>query len=292
MIHAKTVLLICGVLLATAMQAQDLVGNRFLEINPETVSAACGDADGTQWVNPFSVWLNPAGEAQQAAAFLHKTWIQEERILGFGYSLPLRHLDLTALLYTSSIEDILLQTGPDPQPEGTITAHDLVASVTMARQFWPRLRLGISGKYIVEKIYNETADGLAVDLGFQYELPWLSLSGAVSNLGKVSSLETERSELPRTVRLSAGSTLDLGTLDLRLMCSLAHVRDADVLVSLGSELTLKRTVSFRTGYIFGHDTRSYSIGAGFRLRQWRCDYGYIPLDKIGDTQQFTITYSF
>jgi hypothetical protein len=287
-----TVLLLIYLLLTNSLQAQENVGNRFLEINPETVSAACGDADGTRWENPFSVWLNPAGAAEGDAAFLSKNWIEGERIVGFGYSTPLPGVDLTALAYASSIGDLWSRSGPEPEPDGSFTAHDLVLSLTLAREVLPHLRFGITGKYINEKIYDETADGLAVDLGIQYDLPWVAMSGSVSNLGRVNSLETERSALPRTIRLNAGTTLDFDTIDLRVMTSFASVTESDPTFSVGSELTFKRSVSLRSGYLFNHDTRSFSLGAGFRLRQWRCDYAYIPFEKFGDTQQFTITYSF
>ena len=300
MIQKRTaIVLLLGVLLTGNLQAQENVGNRFLEINPETVSAACGDADGTRWENPFSVWLNPAGRAERDVAFLNKHWIEGERILGFGYAQPeltifnpLLKFDLTALVYTSSIGDLLSRSGPEPEPEGTGTAHDLVLSMTVAKELLPGLRVGITGKYISEKIYNETADGMAVDLGLQYDLPWLSMSSSINNLGRVNSMETERSALPRTIRVNAGTTLDFDTIDLRLMTSFASVTDFDPTFSVGSELTFKRSVSLRSGYLFNHDTRSFSLGAGFRLRQWRCDYAYIPFEKFGDTQQFTITYSF
>jgi len=294
-----TAVLALGLLLTGNLQAQENVGNRFLEINPETVSAACGDADGTRWENPFSVWLNPAGKAERDAAFLSKNWIEGERILGFGYAQPDIAIfnqsvifDLTALVYSASLGDFLLQTDPDPEAEGSFTAHDLVLSLTVAKELLPQLRVGITGKYISEKIYDETADGMAVDLGLQYDLPWLSVSTSYSNLGRVNSLETERSVLPRTIRMNAGTTLDFDTIDLRLMTSFTSVTDSDPTFSIGSELTFKRSVSLRSGYLFNHDSRSFSLGAGFRLRQWRCDYAYIPFEKLGDTQQFTITYSF
>jgi len=287
-----TLLLLAGLTAASSLQAESAVGTRVVEINPETVSAACGDADGTQWINPFSVWLNPAGNVRREAAFLHKTWIEGDKIYGVGYSTSLPLVDLTTLVYTASVIDIPLQTDSDPEAEGVFTAHDLVISLTASRPLTRQLRLGLTGKYVYEKIYDEYAQGLAADFGFQYGLPWLDLSGSIANLGSMTALENEASDLPLTIRLSAGSTFDLGTVSLRLASGLVKVKAADPTCSLGGELTLKRLISFRGGYIFGHDTRSFSLGAGFQLRRWGCDYSYIPLKQLGDTSQFTITYTF
>jgi hypothetical protein len=89
-------------------------------------------------------------------------------------------------LKSVSIGDIKETTDDKPDGTGNTFAPAFQTwSLSYARSFTDRIVVGCNAKYIREQILNEIANGIAFDLGLQYEsgFPGLRIGFAIQNIG-------------------------------------------------------------------------------------------------------------
>ncbi len=216
------------------------------------------------------------------------------------------------------------------QPEGTgefYSASDLALSATYGIALTDRFSAGLTGKYIRERLWNETASTFALDLGVLYrtKLPGLFLAASITNFGGDlrlegrdllrpfdddpgnfsndqlnARLETDSYSLPLHFRFGLGYELELGDLHrFTLATDLLHPSDNSEAVNLGGEYTFWDTFSLRGGMValFESDrTGGTSFGAGVRRRLLggiglAADYTYARWGVLNDTHRLTLSIS-
>ncbi|MBC7188430.1 MAG: PorV/PorQ family protein [Calditrichaeota bacterium] len=307
---------------------------QFLKLGAGARAAALGDAFVAFSGDVSSLYWNPAG----AAAVQHRTLQVSYNDLyldlhyGFvGYIEPLGPYGALGVhacyLHAGDIEITTLQ-----QPNGTgefYGVHSLALGLSYARALTDRLAVGITGKFVQEGIYNETAHALAFDGGMQFAtgLFGTTLGVCLSNFGgKLQmygedllvdvtpvpgegtggqyQLRTERWPLPAAIRLGAMSELVgpagqlLARADHKLLvgADLVDANDAPIRANFGAEYLWRQTLAFRLGYHYGYDTPRLSLGGGllYRLSTWtlQFDYAYVDHKDLGGTNRFTMGVAF
>ena len=63
------------------------------------------------------------------------------------------------------------------------------------------MSIGITGKYLFQKIYVDEANGLAFDFGTNYSKDNVSVAFVIANIGSVDDLKNESTKVPTLVRL-------------------------------------------------------------------------------------------
>ncbi len=194
------------------------------------------------------------------------------------------------LLYTDAGE-IEQRTVPSPTPISTFSAHELIAGISYARMIRPGLSVGITGKFLYEKIYIEEAIGWAVDIGFHYTI-WEKgprVGGVLQNLGKTNPLREEAIELPMTGRLGVSYAHDFLSGTWILAVDGVKEKDFPFHVHTGIEYTWNQIVSLRCGYQTGYDTRDFTAGLGVVYGRYRLGYSYMPISLgLGDSHRFSV----
>ena len=78
-------------------------------------------------------------------------------------------------------EDMEITTEEEPNGTGRyFDAGDFALELSYARYFTDRFSVGLTVKYIYQKIWNESASGVAFDIGTQYRLDFQNLTIAMS----------------------------------------------------------------------------------------------------------------
>jgi hypothetical protein len=155
--------------------------------------------------------------------------------------------------------------------------------------------VGITGKFLYQKIYVDEATGFAADIGAIWETPVenLTFGGTVANLGSMNKLRDEQTTLPALIRLGPGYTMALPGGGLVLVGALEYMRilpEKKNYVNAGGELAFNGLLAARAGYQFGADARGLSAGLGLHYGIFSLDYAFARIaSDLGDGHTFSIS---
>ncbi|MBI9071092.1 MAG: PorV/PorQ family protein [Melioribacteraceae bacterium] len=210
-------------------------------------------------------------------------------------------------------------------PEGTgvlFSAKSIAINLSYSRMLTDRFMIGFTGKYVEENIYNSSASGMAVDIGFLYETPFpgLRLGMNISNFGtkmqmsgddllvKVdidqtingnndqinSRIETGRYDLPLLFRFGLSYELiNNENSKVIIAADALHPNDNAESVNVGTEFRYKNLLAFRAGYrsLFLKDSEEgLTLGGGLLLESYgiRLDYAYESFGNFNSIQKYTL----
>jgi len=324
---AATVLSPGGVLAQNANLGTS--GAQFLQIPAGAREAAMGGATAGHVRNAAALFWNPAGIAQVPSNdlfFAHTTWWAT--------------IDLNHAAYVHTFEDIgsvgafMTVLSMDPmevttelEPDGTgeqFDSQDLMLGVSYARWLTEDFAVGVSVKYVNQRIWNEVAAGIAFDVGTQFRLGLrdLTLAMSMTNFGpdlqydgddlnvkydasseypmnrlSPASLATEEYSLPLYFQVGVAMTVvETDAFSALLAADFAHPNDNQERVNIGAELTVVKYVALRAGYRVGYDVESLTLGAGVQIplggTALQFDYAYALHDLLPDIHRISIGFGF
>ncbi len=257
----------------------------------EAMSALADGAMATHY-NPAGVFSRNVSSAQ--ILLMHKEWIQDVRSEFLGASISLSEASALGIsINTTTVSDIEIRTRPGT-PEGTFTSRDYSLGATYARSVSDELKIGITGKFLFEKIYVDEATGYAIDFGAQYVTPIenLNVGLSVQNLGSLSEMRTEKLKLPSLVRLGPAYTFSVEdiTSNITLASDFLYIfPEKKSYLGVGGEVLFNGTVAARVGYQLGSNARGMSAGVGIRHGMFAVDYAFLPLTSdMGSGHTFSL----
>lgn len=278
-------------------------GMAFLKLGVSGRAVSMGDAMSASASGAVATYYNPAGvlgPENGSAQFLlmHREWIQDIRSQFLGVSVQID--DENALGFsvnTATVADILIYTRPGIA-EGTFTSRDYGLAASYARSFSDDLQIGITGKFLFEKIFVDEASGFAFDFGAQYRTPIenLRVGFSLANLGSVNALRNEKITLPSLVRIGPAYTLSIERMTSRLTVAsdfLYIFPEKKSYLNAGAELLFNEIVAVRIGLQARSSTRGFTSGLGVHHDMFEVDYAFAPLSEdLGSAHTFSVTVTF
>lgn len=266
------------------------VGARSLGMGEAAVAAA-NDPSTTHY-NPAALLLSP----NPRLLIMHKEWTQGTQTEFLAASFSLESFTLGAFLNATSVPDVEIRQRPGPA-EGAFTARNAAIGASAAYSIDEQISVGLSMKYLYEKIYVDEADGLGFDVGALYRSPWdVTFGFSLTNVGSMAELRSESSKLPTTLRIGAARSEMLESIDGNLMLAadlVSILPEKNTHLHLGAEFTYDETFSLRAGYISGFETRNFTTGAGLRYGFVTVDYAFVPFRlDFGTTHTFSLMVDF
>ncbi len=284
--------------LPLCVSAQDAgrAGLAFLKIGAGSRAAAMGEAQVALANDAHAIYWNPAGLALARDAQLavtHLEWLENINhnfaavtFRGFGGTLGLA-------ITTQTIPGIELRDKPTAEPLGTFDARDVALALAYGKKWNENLAVGLTLKALYEKIYLNSANGVAVDLGVNWQSPIskLRIGLAAQNLGSMSALIDEKIKLPSAVRFGGAYQLfksENGN-GATLVADQITYLEGGSYASAGAEWSLRGALALRAGYQFGRENRGLAAGLGASLGKYQLDYGFASFQNdLGQTQSFSI----
>jgi len=257
----------------------------------EAFTAVANDASATYW--------NPAGIAvldRSEFLFMHNKWFQDisHNYAAFTFSNGSHKFGLSYM--SSTISGIERRTSPSSEPLGEFDTHDIMAGLSYARTWNNNLQYGLTLKYIYEKIYLESAYGVAVDLGIIYHTPvkHITIGAVIANIGKTSAFKNEEIKLPTTVKMGLAYELPIRLYGNALIAAdILKVLDGAFYTNIGLEYDVKKMIALRFGYLAGYDERTFQGGFGLSFSHYRLDYGYVPFaSDLGNSHRISLGIIF
>ncbi|RPH37796.1 PorV/PorQ family protein [bacterium] len=300
------IILVLSLLFSSPVLAQiGSSGMAFLKLGVSGRGVSMGDAMSALVEGAAATYYNPAGLLPSSTGsmgtelmFMHKEWIQDSRTEFLGGAMPLGERSaLGVSVVSTTVSDIEVHTRPGPA-EATFTARNFSAGLSYAQAFGTNIRLGVTAKFLYEKILVDEASGYAVDLGAQMRTPVENLTAgiALANLGSMSRLESEKTSLPAMLRVGPAYSFAFAADEYRLNLAVDYLNifpEKHSYVNTGAEFMFGSILAARGGYQFGSEGRGLSAGLGVRYGIVGLDYAYSRLAQdLGNTHTLSLAVTF
>lgn len=324
--------LLFALVIVSTLQAQNpnlgTAGAQFLKIPIGARAVALGGAVTGMSTDATALFWNPAGIAQNhknAAHFSHIPWMTYFNITAMAYTLNLPNrgtLGIHAMAFGMDKMEITTEI----EPNGTgqyFDSQDLVIGLSYARRLMDRFSFGLTIKYIYQRIWNETAAGIAFDIGTHYSIDFRNTAVAMSmrNFGPdihmdgpdLIILNDGNSQFPNRI-LQAGKLTDpyplplnfqfgiatdlfhSGFLKSRLAIDALHLNDNNERLILGLETMIAQRFALRGGYQINNTEERGSVGFGLHQRiddiVLKIDYAYVLRKHLEDTKFISVDLIF
>lgn len=304
-------------------------GAQFLEIPVGARATALGGAFVGLSNDATAVFWNPAGLTninKNSAHFSYMNWFDMFSFNAASLSIDFGEAGTVALgmiVFEMDKQEITTEF----QPNGTgrfYDAQDLALSLSYAKNLTDRFAFGATLKYVRQRIWNESATGVAFDVGTKYRLDFQNLTIAMSmrNFGAdlkfegedllvthdidpnvpqnrltKARLETEEYPLPLTFQVGiAFDILNSDFVDIIGSIDAVHPNDNNERVHVGSEISFFDRVYVRGGYRFNYDDENLTLGAGANLPISRSkiyfDYAFALYDILPSVHRISLGLDF
>ncbi len=283
----------CPTVLAQAGQS----GLSFLKLGVGGRAVAMGEAHAALGTDASALHFNPAllrSLERANLALMHREWIQDVRTEYLAASLPFDRITFGFHLNTTQINDIELRTRPGP-PEATFDAQNFTTGISVAYSLDKDLDVGLTAKFLYEKIFVDEASGFGIDLGAAYRpsAGRLRFGAALTNIGSMGKLQSQSSKLPTALRIGSAYTVPLTTLkgSITLAADGFSVFDeGEVRVNTGGEFDFQETLALRVGYLWNSEGRGLTLGFGARYALVQFDYAFSSLAfDLGDAHILSVS---
>ena len=333
------IIILIAVLCLLPVQADEItkVGTtaaQFLKVGVGARAAGMGESFVAVADDGTSIFWNPAGlAALKKNEFLleHNNWIADISYNFGAIAIPTASSG-TFALFVSALTMGEMKRRTEYEPDGTgefFDATDLALGVSYALNFTQRFSFGINAKFIKQKIWQESANGFAVDLGIIYhtELEGLSLGMTLSNFGDkmkmdgtdlkrfidvdpnidgnnsqiIAVLGTEAYDIPLIFRIGvAYNVIKTDFQRITVAFDAVSPNDYGEYINGGLEYSYSDFFFLRGGYkgIGLSDSEvGFALGAGVNIPfdqsfQMKVDYAYTDFGRLGDVQRITLSAFF
>jgi hypothetical protein len=309
----------------------------FLKVGVGARQAALGSAVTSMNEDATNMFWNPAGVALKdesaQAAFTYNNWIgglSQEAVaasynwtdvgtIGIGFQ-SFGISGITADRDNGYLDPLLQSQVTDMNTTSTYDYQDLLLQATYSRYITDYLTLGVSVKYIHEKIDDVGAGTVGFDLGSVYNIGVLgwSIGARINNLGGDMKFYDYASPIPLTFSIGTSlAPVDQGITRWMLALDIVKPQDGQQYYYAGTELGFNKTFFLRAGWKFNYswfglsgsgidDGTSLrapvqtslergSFGAGVRVPfdtyVINVDYAYTVFSALQDVHRFTISFA-
>jgi len=290
------------------------VGSRAVSMGESNVALSDNGAEAAYW--------NPAGLEYikgQSLMVSHIQWLADIRYDAAAYAYSLGNTGTLALSFSIlGSGDMEVTTVEQQQGTGeTFNTADYMVGISFARAMTDKFRVGGTIKYVRERLENESASAVGIDIGTLYYSgfhslrmgmmirnfgPELRFTGSYYDYDNGVRLEEKKKYMPFHLPMTFGFGLAMDVIssgDHKLVMASEAVHPPDNLerINLGGEYTFKNILSFRSGYCFRHDVQGPSFGLGIKYSfsetgNFQLDYAYTDYGILDMVQRVTLGIDF
>jgi len=284
------------IIFSSAPPATAGTGMTFLTLGVGGRGLGMGEAYSTGSADPAAMHYNPASLSTidvTTVTFMHRSWIQGTNAEYVAGAFSFGRFSLGFSTYWLSIQDVEIRRVPGPAT-GTFTAQDFSMGVSAAYDLSSELSVGLTVKYLYEKILVDDAGGMAFDVGGVYTTgSGIRIGASIANLGSVNALRDVSTSLPKLFRGGISYTTKLDDPDATVTGAaevVSPLGDGGAHLHTGGEAILYGTVAVRAGYQTGYDARGLTLGTGIAHGIVTIDYAFAPTQyDLGSTHTVSLS---
>jgi len=308
---------------------------QFLKIGAGARSLGMGGAAAAMPGDVYSIYWNPGSLSRITnsgeATFTHAAWLADVNYDFAATAMSLEGFGVIGLSITSlRVPEDIVRTEINDQGDGRKwDASDFSMGLTFSRSLTDRFSIGVTAKFIRQTIWNESAQGMAFDVGTIYTTPFndLKIGASISNFGTKMRLDgsdlsfnsvpggiadqgpqnvtsqytTDSYDLPLTFRI--GLSMDLfksNGMRATAAVDATHPNDKDEYVNSGLEFAYDEMIFGRVGYksLFMDDTEeslTWGVGVNFNIStnaSIKVDYAFADYNRLKNVQYLTVSIGY
>jgi hypothetical protein len=273
------------------------IGLSYLKIGVDARAAAMGDAHTSVAKDASATFWNPAGLAgsgNNSIVLMHNSWLQDLNHEFAAIQFVNGTHNIAVSLNMMGVNGIELRDDTASEiPIGETQALNTYLGLSYATQVFGEWQVGAQAKYLYEKYYLFSADGFALDLGLKKENLFQDFSWGlvIQNLGKMSALKDESTQLPLMMRTGVDYLLPFQILENRplIAADVVYVLDDITTLNLGAEIPLASYVDLRLGYVLGRESQNITGGFGLNYGIFHIAYAFVPYSyDLGNSHRFSL----
>ncbi len=271
-------------------------GLSFLKLGVGARSIAMGDAFSSISNDATSVIYNPARlnfGLNNNITIMHNQSVQDLATDFVGAKFILNKFAFGVGLLRTTISDIEIRNIPG-EPLDKFDAQNLSLGVSIGYKLTDNLSVGLSSKFLYEKIYVDEASGFGIDFGTSYTKDNLNFGFVVANLGSLNELRNVSTKLPSLVRFGSGYSFNKDDFSFLISLDGFKVLDGGQFhIHSGGEIGYKDFAFLRAGYQSNYENKGLTTGAGFKYKSINLDYAFVPYsNEFGSSNTFSLGISF
>ena len=297
---------------------------QFLKIGVGARAMGMAGAHVASVNDAYSLYWNPGALPKVdgiSVVAVYTDWFADIRHQFFGFVLPVNDISSIGVQATVLSMDAMRVTTVS-QPHGTgelFEARDLAIGISYGIRLTSYFSFGVTGKYISQEIYNESASTFAFDIGSILDIPYRNFKLGIRfanfggklrmdgrdlireydmnpentlNVGVETTLRTQSWELPVIFQVGVCSDL-IGQNDAfidseknRFTLSIdgIHPLDSPEFAAFGLEYEFNNLIALRMGYRLNRDVEKLYYGVGINVplsgTKFTVDYGLASFDEL------------
>lgn len=271
----------------------------FLKMGVGAEAIAMGESQTAAADDIYATYWNPAGLIglqQSQFGFMHNEWFAGIRHEFAGYAQPLGESSAFALSVSYLSYGTLDRRDDQGATTGTFHPYDLAGIASFATAIQENLTVGVNGKWLQEKIDDQSAQALAFDGGIVYrfaESP-LTLGLNAQHIGTKVKFDEQSFLLPFNLKFGASYRI----YPVHFVADVNRPSDDNVSVGFGASLVVAEMFHLRSGYRhrFGGNSlgalSGLSLGLGLSVEGYQVDYAFASMGKLGPVHRVSLLMSF
>ncbi len=304
-------------------------GANFLQIPVGAKATGMAGAVVGNIQDASSVFWNPAGLVKVNSVQAHFSYMNWFDLFDFNAAALAYNVEDYGVFALSMIifSTDGIEVTTEEQPNGTgryYDAQDLALGLSFSRYLTDRFSFGVTVKYVSQKIWNESANGFAFDVGTQYHLDFqnLTIAMSMSNFGsdlkfdgpdldiqhlrnenfpisRLTPARLQTSEYPLPLNFQVGIGFDIYQgefVKVRGGIDAVHPNDNSERLNFGTEISFFDRLYLRGGYKYNYSDEDLTFGAGASVpisQTWlRFDYAYSVYDILPSVHRVSLDISF
>lgn len=271
-------------------------GMAFLKLGVGARSVAMGESFSSVAEDATAFIYNPAmlNFGEKTNIYLsHNVGLFDQKNSFLGAKINLNKINLGFGLLRSGVDDIEVRLTPGA-PIEKFNSQNLSLGLSGSYEIYKNLSLGITGKFLYEKIFTDEASGFAVDLGTSYRQNNLTFGFMVANIGSMNELNKVSTKLPTLVRFGGSYKNNFDKFSIVVSADGFKVLNGGKFhIHSGIEGGYKDLLFVRAGYQTNYDNKGFSAGIGFKYMGITIDYALVPYyDTFGTGNTISLGYIF
>jgi len=335
----STILITSSIAIVNAADSTNKNGTapaQFLKIGVGARAMALGGAFVAATDDAFSLYWNPAAITKVdkvTLAGVYTNWFADINHQFLAFIIPIdmnSGIGFQATFLNMDKMEITTIENPHGKDE-YFEAYDLSIGVSYGIRLTEFFALGITGKYIEQTIYNESASTFAMDIGSILDIPWYSLKLGMRMANFGGKMQLDGRDLIREFDMNPNNTLNVGVesrlktepWDLPLMFQVglamdimggsdsyypseynrvtisidgSHPNDSPEFASIGLEYEYNQLVALRGGYRLNRDVENFFYGIGLNIplseSKFRFDYALASYNDLDYIHIFSGSIDF
>ena len=276
-----------------------LTAANFLAIGMGAGASAMGDANTASSHGSSAAYWNPAGLAglEKAEIMLsHFSWFQDTKLEHGVIAFPLGEKVTLATSITYLGYGQIRGYDLSGEYTGELSSYDLAGGVSLGFRATGNLSVGVTVKYVSQRMADVNGSTFAGDFGVKYRFRWITVAGVISNVGPEVQFQKSREKLPTSSRI--GFALSPFGSQFVTTFELDKRRYGRLALHQGAEYVISDQYFVRAGYTYSTDQeiRSFgsgvSLGGGVRMGSVTLDYAFTPKDNYtsDNLHRFSVSY--